>query len=468
MRDEMEQEHAYQEFDRKVKSLLENAVESVPEGSWEAISARLAAGAAGTETAAGAASGAGTAQRIRIRTWMRRTGYAVTAVAAALLLFFLLWDKPARSEKETPALAKEEGLEVRTPKLQTGTPGLEASEPHLEAGTPDKSIARAITPRPSTEKTKPVSTSTSPTDEPTIAPTAGQTGFLASSAGNTSGIVPTSSTEETATIPAPSVDETSTIVVSTEQMPDTTSSARTEAEPIPYNWDELDEEPEIKPLKKHQPTGFHLAAYSNALSNFTNNNGGQSRHSATHGSNLPDHSYFSEMGESYYDIPLTFGLNFTFDIGSHLSLGIGANYTRLSRHFSGTYYQLQDDGTFDNGTDYDNVYNIQQFLGIPLTVYFHFLRTKRINLYIHAGGTVEKCLANTWTANQRAINYNEPVKGVQWSAGGGLGVDFMLASFLSLYLDPNIRYYFSQNQPKSIRTKQPLMLGFEAGVRFHL
>lgn len=245
-----------------------------------------------------------------------------------------------------------------------------------------------------------------------------------------------------------------------------------EAEVQPIDWDHFpdwEEEQAGKKLKKHQPNGFHLAAYTNALSNFTSKKSGQyTGYSGASGINIPDHSYFRETGESNYTIPLTFGINFTYDVLPKLSVGLGVNYTRLSRHFSATYYQLQPNGEFDAGTDYDNVYNIQQFIGIPLSVYYHIVRTKHINFYVYANGTIEKCIGNAWTANNRAVNYNEPVKGVQFNAGAGLGVDFMLAPLVSIYLDPNVKYYFGLNQPKSIRTKQPFMLGFEAGVRFHL
>ena len=64
--------------------------------------------------------------------------------------------------------------------------------------------------------------------------------------------------------------------------------------------------------------------------------------------------------------------------------------------------------------------------------------------------------------------HKEPDKGVQLSANFGFGAEFMLGEHLGLYLDPSLRYYFDCDQPKSIRTEQPLMLGFELGFRFRL
>jgi RNA polymerase sigma-70 factor (ECF subfamily) len=57
---------------------------------------------------------------------------------------------------------------------------------------------------------------------------------------------------------------------------------------------------------------------------------------------------------------------------------------------------------------------------------------------------------------------------VQLSANLGIGAEFKLGQHLGLYVDPSLRYYFDNGQPKSIRTSQPLMLGFEMGLRVNL
>jgi hypothetical protein len=38
---------------------------------------------------------------------------------------------------------------------------------------------------------------------------------------------------------------------------------------------------------------------------------------------------------------------------------------------------------------------------------------------------------------------------------------------VGLYLDPGVNYYFPGNQPRSIRTDKPLLLNFDAGLRFN-
>ena len=52
--------------------------------------------------------------------------------------------------------------------------------------------------------------------------------------------------------------------------------------------------------------------------------------------------------------------------------------------------------------------------------------------------------------------------------GGGIGFEFRLTDYLGLYFDPSVRYYFGKGQPVSIRTRQPLMMNFEVGLRIGL
>lgn len=474
----MKQNEGYQDFDKQVQQLLGQASEPVPEGAWEAIAARLIAGT-GAAGAAGAGAGAG-ARKAVILKWVRRTGYAVAGVAAAVLLAVLLWNRPEETTDNQLAVVTEQTQDktlaaipepiAASPEHSTVHHEQRAVSPEQSAGQASTAPSTPISGRSASEQNAIAvsgTTSAQSNDDAQSIAIAAQGAVFAQDETQATGTQAKSQAMEVRTD-----SRTAESQAEPQLAEPRTEPQIAEAEVQPIDWDHLpdwEEEAQAKSRKKYQPNGFHLAAYTNALSNFTSKKSGQyTGYSGASGINIPDHSYFRETGESNYTIPLTFGINFTYDVLPKLSVGLGVNYTRLSRHFSATYYQLQPNGEFDAGTDYDNVYNIQQFIGIPLSVYYHIVRTKHINFYVYANGTVEKCIGNAWTANNRAVNYNEPVKGVQFNAGAGLGVDFMLAPLVSIYLDPNVKYYFGLNQPKSIRTKQPFMLGFEAGVRFHL
>lgn len=168
-----------------------------------------------------------------------------------------------------------------------------------------------------------------------------------------------------------------------------------------------------------------------------------------------------------YGIPVSAGLGVKFDFNDRWSLGVGVNYSYLSRKFYGTYTKADENGVEISSTASD-IKNSQHFVGIPVNAYYNVLNNKLVNLYAYAGGTVEKCISDKYDVLSTNIVHTEKVKGVQLSANAGIGVEFMFGKHLGLYVDPSLRYYFNNNQPKSIRTAQPLTLGFEMGFRVRL
>ncbi len=171
--------------------------------------------------------------------------------------------------------------------------------------------------------------------------------------------------------------------------------------------------------------------------------------------------------KSSYGIPMSFGAGVRIGLNSRWSVGAGLNYTFLSRQFYGKYTKVGEAG-IENVTMSD-IRNQQHYVGIPVNAFYSIIDNDKINFYTYAGGTVEKCVSDSYSLLNTSINHKEKVAGVQLSANAGIGVEFMLGRHLGLYIDPSVRYYFkNKTQPKSIRTVQPLMLGFEMGFRAKL
>lgn len=170
---------------------------------------------------------------------------------------------------------------------------------------------------------------------------------------------------------------------------------------------------------------------------------------------------------STYDIPLSFGAGVRIGLSPKWSIGAGVNYSMLSRKFSGTYTKANEAGVIENSTSSD-IRNTQHYIGIPVNAYYDIVDGRNVNLYAYAGGTVEKCISDRYALLNTPIVHKEKVKGFQWSANVGIGVGFKLGEHLGLYIDPSLRYYFDCGQPHSIRSAQPLMLGFEVGLKAYL
>lgn len=175
----------------------------------------------------------------------------------------------------------------------------------------------------------------------------------------------------------------------------------------------------------------------------------------------------TENSESAYGLPLSFGAGVRFYLNNKLSIGTGINYSMLTRTFTGTYTEQPGvPAKITNG----QVLHTMQYVGVPLGVYYDIIRTGDFLFYVYGNGQAEYCVSNKYDilGSNGEVRYSEPVKGLQYSAGVGLGVEFKLADKLGLYLDPGARYYFDCNQPRSMRTARPFMISFEAGLRFDL
>lgn len=189
------------------------------------------------------------------------------------------------------------------------------------------------------------------------------------------------------------------------------------------------------------------------------------RRMLTKGNRTPVRKEFVEGNNSdSYGLPLSFGVGVKYSITSWFGIGVGINYTMLNKKVAGTYY---DGNGWSCSTD---MKNSQHYIGIPIDAYFSVFRTRRWDAYATVGGSVEKCVLNRYigTFENESLRCTRKVGGVQTSVRLGLGVEFSPLEFLGIYIDPSVRYYFDNNQPRSIRTEQPLAFGVEAGVRFKL
>lgn len=234
--------------------------------------------------------------------------------------------------------------------------------------------------------------------------------------------------------------------------------------PADMMWTDVLEDEEPEKTRKRNRTSIMLSGV--AGTNGTKSSGLSPLRRPAMSTSKPKTGVVQKSSDAIYGLPVSLGAGVKIDLGGRWSLGVGANYSVLSRKFFGTYTQVNGEVVEESiSTD---VRNVQQYVGIPVNAYFNFVESDFLNLYAYAGGTVERNVSDKHYIMNTEYIYNGSVKGVQLSADAGIGVEFLLGRYLGLYLDPSLRYYFDCNQPKSIRTVQPLMLGFEMGLRIRL
>jgi hypothetical protein len=237
-----------------------------------------------------------------------------------------------------------------------------------------------------------------------------------------------------------------------------TAAPQTQKEYFPENWEE----------EKEDKRNVSLMLSGLASTNSTQSQNRMGLMKAPTISSAPSQTGITETStNSTYGLPVSFGAGVKIGLSPRWSLGVGANYSILTRQFYGKYTKVDASGNIVKSSSSD-IRNTQHYIGIPVNAYYDIVNKDRVNLYAYAGGTVEKCVADNYSVLSTSIQHREKVKGLQLSANFGVGVEFMLGQHLGLYLDPSVRYYFDCNQPKSIRTVQPFMLGFELGLRARL
>lgn len=228
---------------------------------------------------------------------------------------------------------------------------------------------------------------------------------------------------------------------------------------FPEDWGEEEE----KPARR---VSFELSGLAGTNNTQSQNRIGPMKRPTT--SPAPKETGIEETStKGSYNIPVSFGAGVKIDINQRWSIGTGVRYTRLSRQFYGKYTKVGADGSLANPISSD-IHNLQQYIGIPVNAYCNIVSNDMINLYAYAGGTAEKCISDKYSVLGTDIVHKEKIDGLQFSANAGIGVEFLLGKHVGVYIDPSLRYYFDNGQPKSIRTVQPLMLGFEMGIRARL
>lgn len=161
-----------------------------------------------------------------------------------------------------------------------------------------------------------------------------------------------------------------------------------------------------------------------------------------------------------YAPPLSFGFTVRKNLSKHVGIETGLVYTYLLS-------KMHQNGQIS----YRSKLNLH-YLGIPVHVVFYLWNNPKWTLYASAGGMVEKGLRSVYTQEARmwdksvitAVRSN--INGLQGSLNISAGVSYKFYPNWGLYLEPRYSYYFDMDQPISIRTDKPAVVGINAGLRY--
>lgn len=414
------------DFDLQVRSMLEDAEVKPSRRVWRAVSSRIGVGSRPAASSWG---------------WMGWAG-ACAAFAALAVGVFIGLNHPGNRSGNGLNLSDAAGRYAAVLPAETSKPveTAEASETAESAVVPERASAAPIQVIPSAVKNSVPSVKSDIEPEGVSYPVSeADPGIGLAVAGSESAAVKPAETSGTA-----GSGKTASVPV---------KSSVTDGEYLPIEWEDEEKGAVRRPLQ--------IYAEGALLANESDIRLARSWSYMSSGLSIA-RTGITELGDSSYGIPFSAGLGVRFYVLPRLAVGLGIDYSFLTRDFNGRYVNLPQNIDV-TGT----VSHTMQYVGIPLSLSYDFVARNMFRFYGYGSAKAEYCFSNNYRINASQVyDYSTAVQGLQWSVGAGVGVEFRFIDWLGIYLDPGIRYYFNCNHPTNIRTDKPLMVNFDLGVRF--
>jgi len=238
---------------------------------------------------------------------------------------------------------------------------------------------------------------------------------------------------------------------------------------------------EQTPMVKHKKPKSLRFSFGSAANLLAKNTSNTSQNLADLGLHSP--SYFRSTALSVAESRTKEIISYAnySDVSYHLPLSVGVTVKKeVNRTFaieSGIVYTFLSTSFFKDVFPTTSADLQLHYLGIPLNLHTRIYgdRLSQWEVYLAAGGMVEKgffshFVQKTYYDNinntVETIVSNEKIKGLQWSVNISPGVDYRIYKNYSIYLEPKLNYYFDNGQPVSARTKNPVVVGINAGIRY--
>ena len=159
--------------------------------------------------------------------------------------------------------------------------------------------------------------------------------------------------------------------------------------------------------------------------------------------------------------PKIFGLSINKQLSPKWTFGTGITYTRLKSEFESEYHKARLVKT--QKIDY---------VGIPLRLTYRIWSKGRFNAYTTGGVTFEMPVHGSLDkkyiiTSDSSYTLKSDIKAhYQWSMNLGIGVQYKLFKPFSLYLEPNMFYYFrNSGSLETYRTEHPFIITVPFGLR---
>ena len=182
-----------------------------------------------------------------------------------------------------------------------------------------------------------------------------------------------------------------------------------------------------------------------------------------------DEEEIEPESETTHNQPVSFGLLTSFALTQKLQIETGVVYTYLSSE------------TKSKSSDFQNSERVQfHYLGVPLNLNYSLLSINKLNLFVTAGGMIEKDINGKIKYNDEkkvptlnsgyASNSSSKIKqkNPQLSVAAGLGITYPIYEKANLFGKVGGRYYIhSNNEYKTYYSDEKIGLDIQVGIKFN-
>lgn len=160
-----------------------------------------------------------------------------------------------------------------------------------------------------------------------------------------------------------------------------------------------------------------------------------------------------------YAPPFSVGLTVSKELNKTLAVETGVTYSYLSTKYRDLY---------------NNSYSTEvklHYLGVPVNLLVNIWDVNsRFRVYASAGAMLEKGIKFNFSQDnieeKQTITEKRSINGVQWSLNGAVGVSYRFYDNWNVYVEPQMSYFFDNDQPISIRTEKDAIFSLNSGIRY--
>lgn len=164
-----------------------------------------------------------------------------------------------------------------------------------------------------------------------------------------------------------------------------------------------------------------------------------------------------------HHVPLRTGLSVRYALSNRLGIETGLTYTFLSSDF-----------TLGEGGNRREREQRLHYIGIPVNVDYSLWQNRRFDVYVSAGGMVERNvsgnLSTTEYVNGSVLSSEEDdvkTTRLQWSVDAAAGAQLNIVDGVGIYIEPGIGYYFKNGSGlKTAYSERPVNFNLKLGLRY--